>query len=500
MRRHLLKAILLGPFLFLPVWLAATAFDHLSQREVTYRYIFDALDPISVTPTNVDWREADTALNRPVTPADKERVGLALTEAWQTLAAAQSSGRTDILTDRFTGVALQRALASTADSTENGGRISVLKQSVKPLFFHKDGSILQIELEMLTSRYVMGDEGLPFHQVTRDTGVAILMNQTSGWRIFSYERRSANPVGKGRVNWDGPKLYGVNYYPVESPWRAFWENLDSETLATDFDRVRNLGGNTIRVFLTYQEFADPEVAEANLAKLQELLTMAEDKGVWVIPTLFDLKQRYSPGSWATDYLYLQNVLSVLDESDSVAFVDLKNEADLDFVAHDESEIRAWLRTMIAAIRELSPNTAITVGWSTPEAAGNLTDVLDVVTYHEFGGRSASEAGLRRARSVAEGLPVIVTEVGTSSFELAMGFPGSESGQAKLLRDRLNALEPAEGVLVWTLYDFPEVDSSVIGASPWRRKLQSAYGLFKSDGFEKPAARAVRQAFTSLQSD
>ena len=498
MRRHLLKAILIAPFVVLPVWLAALGFELLSKNQVQYRYFEEALDPVIVTPTNLRWEPPDAPLNREITPADAERIGLALTEAWQALAAAQSAGNSDILRDRYTGIALDRAMTSVEDASEHGGRISVLSQSAKPLFYHMDGSLMQLELRLLTARYVIGEDGLPFHEMTWDTGVVTLKNQTSGWRIFSYERRDAEPAGQGRAPWEQRKLLGVNYYPIESPWRAFWESFDAELFAQDLDRIRNLGANSIRIFLGYQDFADPGTARQNLPKLAELLSIAEQNGIFVIPTLFDLKPSFSPGSWASDMIYLENVLSVLDKSTAVSFIDLKNEADLDFAAHNEGEIRAWLRTMIGAIREHSPNVSLSVGWSNADAAGNLTDILDVVSYHEFGPAGATSEGLLSSRKAAGGLPLVITEIGTSSYELALSFPGSQQGQAELLQERLAALDSADGVLVWTLYDFPHVDGSVIGASPLRKNLQAEYGLFKADGSEKPSARAVRQAFTSMK--
>jgi endo-1,4-beta-mannosidase len=88
----------------------------------------------------------------------------------------------------------------------------------------------------------------------------------------------------------------------------------------------------------------------------------------------------------------------------------------------------------------------------------------------------------------------VTEIGTSSYELAMGLPGSPDEQAASLSARLEALASADGVLIWTLHDFPEIDASAVGASPWVERLQSAFGLIAADGSEKPAATAVRSAF------
>jgi len=498
--RRLGKLLLVAPLIAFPVWLAATAFVALSEHQTTYRFIADALDPLTIAKDNVTWVEPDTQLARPLTATDKTRAGTTLTAAWQALAAAQSTGRDDILSDGFIGVALERAQTSVRDASEFGGRIAVLQQSAKPLFFHKDGSILQLELRTTTARYLIGGQGLQFHQVTHDVNVATLIQQTTGWRVFSFERRSQTPLSSQKAPWLGPKLYGVNYYPSESPWRQFWGDFDAEIVSHDLDLVKNLGGNAVRIFLPLEDFLNPETAAQNLTNLTYFLGLAKSKNLWVIPTLFDLKPSFGPGTWAGDTAYLEAVLPVLSGSARIAFVDLKNEVDLDFKPHDEAEVRAWLRSMVAIIRVTASDIPISIGWSSSERASVLVDVLDVVSYHEFGSKDDTQAGLRRAHALADGLPVIVSEVGASAFNAALGFPGSDTKQSTTLRDRLKPLAASDGILIWTLHDFDEVDASVIGLSPWRRKLQSAFGLYRADGSEKPAARAVRQAFTSLRSD
>jgi len=87
-------------------------------------------------------------------------------------------------------------------------------------------------------------------------------------------------------------------------------------------------------------------------------------------------------------------------------------------------------------------------------------------------------------------------IGYTSFEVAFTFPGSFDKQATRLADRLDALQDAEGTFIWTLYDFAEVDSTVVGASPWVQRLQSSFGLYRSDGTEKPAAAVIRDRFLS----
>ena len=496
MIRRTLNLAAVIPFIILPLWLAAIAFEALSKRQMTYQYISDALDPLSVTESNVKWIKPEAMLARQLTTADKKRAGEVLTAAWQALAAAQSTGNEYILTDSFIGVALDRAQKSVSDASVHGGRIAVLQQSAQPLFFHKDGTVLQLELQTVTARYLVSDQDLIHHQITHDTGVVTLIQQTRGWRVFSYERRSEVPLRLIKPRWNRANLYGVNYYPSDTPWRNFWRDFDVQIISRDMDHVKNLGGNVVRIFLSYQDFLDPTTAKINITNLTQFLDIARKKRLLVIPTLFDLKPSFGPGTWAIDVEYLEGVLPVLATSNQIAFIDIKNEANLDFVAHDKAEILAWLRTMIALTRELSPETPISIGWSSSAHAGTLVDDLDVVSYHAFGAPKDTETGLRRARALSNGLPVVVSEIGASSYSFAFGLPGSEGRQARILRDQLKKLENSAGVLVWTLHDFDEVDPSVFGVSPWRRNLQTAFGLYRVDGSEKPAARVVRQAFSS----
>jgi endo-1,4-beta-mannosidase len=95
------------------------------------------------------------------------------------------------------------------------------------------------------------------------------------------------------------------------------------------------------------------------------------------------------------------------------------------------------------------------------------------------------------RRIAAGKPVVVSEIGQTSFGAFRAFPSSEQTQAEELDTRLAALDGADGVLVWTLHDFDRVDAAAVGASPWAQRLQAAFGLIRADGSEKPAAGAFR---------
>ena len=477
----------------LVVWIAAGALAAASEREVSYRYLSEAFTPVSIEDGSVDWLPATRLLDRSVTPADEALIGRALSDAFQSLAVAQSTGDTVILADAFTGIALGRALASVEDAQAQGGRIAVLEVAARPDFYHRDGSTFQAELTLTAARFQAGHAATPV-LLTRERGVATLMNESSGWRLGSWELREMTPVPEGSAEIAFGDLRGLNYYPAATPWREFWPAYDSATVAADLAWIAEMGSTAVRIFLSREAFEDEEGAD--LANLEDLLARATDSGLSVIPTLFDLKGDYGPGTWAGDAAWLATVLPVLEASDAVAYVDLKNEPDLDFATWDEATVTAWLTAMAAHTRAIAPSLALSVGWSAAEHAPRLAGALDVVSYHDYAEPEGTAARLAAVREEAGGRPVVVSEIGHSSYEVAMGFPGSPEDQAEALAGRLDALAPADGVLVWTLHDFPQVDAEAVGGSPWVRRLQSAFGLVDGTGAEKPAAGAVRRAFAA----
>jgi hypothetical protein len=155
-------------------------------------------------------------------------------------------------------------------------------------------------------------------------------------------------------------------------------------------------------------------------------------------------------------------------------------------------------TMTAAIRQLAPDLPVTIGWSKAEVAPIMSDLLDLVTYHDYQPLDGSATRLADLRRKVGDKPVHVTEIGASSWSLAFGLlPHSPTGQSNLILARARALSGAQGLFLWTLHDFPHPDPVAIGHSPWRRGLQANFGLFAADGTEKPAAGAAREAFANI---
>jgi hypothetical protein len=496
-RTPLIKAIAFLGMVSLLVWVVSDIYARLSEKTVIYRYISDALNQRETTLARVDWRPAGRLLDRPFTEADAAQVEKVLDQAWASLTFAQETGNVAILSDAFTGVALERAKQSAADAITHGGILAVLNSSARPVFFHRDASILQLEVETYAVRMLIEEGALSHHQVTFDDNIVTFLNGGYGWRISNLERLDVIAPEHGSVEVRLLGRAGLNYYPAATPWSQFWREYEVETVEDDLARIRALGADSIRVFLTYDAFTDPEATEPSISHLRHFLDAAHQNGLSVVPTLFDLKPDFSPVTWVEDARYLDTVVPILADAPSVAYIDLKNEADLDFEAHGQAKILGWLTTIRAYLRETAPELGATIGWSSAEWANQLEAELEVISYHDYAPLDDARKRLDAVRAGSGGKPVAVTEIGYTSFDALGGFPGSPETQAEQLAAHIEALAEADGIFIWTLFDFASIDTAAIGSSPWRRRIQSSFGLLDSLGNEKPAARAVREAFRKI---
>lgn len=97
------------------------------------------------------------------------------------------------------------------------------------------------------------------------------------------------PGGRGFVTAEGRPFVpmGVNWFRPGTGWAPqVWRQFDPEATRRDFAKLRELGGNCVRVFLTYGSFYEtPGTLSADgLAKFDRFLELAGEAGIYVHPT------------------------------------------------------------------------------------------------------------------------------------------------------------------------------------------------------------------------
>lgn len=122
--------------------------------------------------------------------------------------------------------------------------------------------------------------------------------------------------GRGFVTERGRPFvpFGVSYYRPGQGWAPqLWKKFDPQATRKDFTRMKTLGVNCVRVFLTYGSFLmeSNRVSPEGLAKFDQFLDIAEQAGIYVHPTGPDHWE--GTPDWAKgDRFSDETVLSALD--------------------------------------------------------------------------------------------------------------------------------------------------------------------------------------------
>src|SRR6516164_3426611 len=122
--------------------------------------------------------------------------------------------------------------------------------------------------------------------------------------------------GRGFVTQAGKPFvpFGVTYYRPGTGWAPqVWKQFDTEATRRDFARMKELGVNCVRVFLSFGSFYHaPGVLDTNgLAKFDQFLSIAEDAGIYVHPTGPDLWE--GPPEWPLGGVEDEKTLSALEK-------------------------------------------------------------------------------------------------------------------------------------------------------------------------------------------
>ncbi len=81
--------------------------------------------------------------------------------------------------------------------------------------------------------------------------------------------------------------FGVTYYRPGTGWAPqVWKTFDAEATRKDFALLKSMGGNCVRVFLTFDSFYRETgvVSEEGLRKFDQFIALAEQTGIYVHPT------------------------------------------------------------------------------------------------------------------------------------------------------------------------------------------------------------------------
>jgi hypothetical protein len=233
----------------------------------------------------------------------------------------------------------------------------------------------------------------------------------------------------------------MTYYRPGTGWAPqVWKKFDPEATRGDFARMKELGVNCVRVFLTYGSFLmEPDrLSEEGLAKFDQFLEIAEKAGIYVHPTGPDHWEGLP--AWARrDRLADETVLRALEtfwtefarryRGRSVIFAyDLLNEPA---VAWDTPAMRTkwnvWLARKYGSAQEVGK------AWGTPEREIDLGQVpvpvakdnpgnVELLDYQLFREGIADEWTGRQVRAIKAADPGALVTVGLIQWSVPVLLP------------------------------------------------------------------------------
>jgi len=340
---------------------------------------------------------------------------------------------------------------------------------------------------------------------------------------------------------------GVNYWPARTAV-SWWADFDAGEFRTDLARLSDSGFDSIRIFLTWEDF-QPAPHTVNAEMLDRLILVADlvqEAGLAVMPTLFTghmsgvnlippwglagpaANQRFrvlSGGSvarrgvrsWFIDaeitdaqVLLARESAAALAGHPALWAWDLGNENSNCSIPPDRSSGREWLKRMTAAIRGADDIAAVTIGLHMEDleqdrnlGPADAAAVCDFLTMHGYPiyapwARCPTDEHVLAFLTevtmwLGGGSDVLFSEFGLPTFregERATGEPGSmlveEQTAAAYIDRALHTLRGvgATGAMLWCHSDY---NPAIWFAPPLDEATHERFfGQWRADGSPKPS--------------
>ena len=371
-------------------------------------------------------------------------------------------------------------------------------------FYSADGQLVVFEdRNMKSYSQVRQDDVLRAENFDSESYKVAMLLEDGFWRVRHIVRqdREQDTITAARSSYvKGDQLYvddkefklqGINYYPKDSPWDMFGDAFDAQIIEKDFKLITSAGLNTIRIFVPYEDFGKEQVAQDKLTKLKKVLQLADQENLKVVVTLFDFYGNYALEDWTFTHRHAEQIVTALKDDKALLMWDIKNEPDLDFESRDKTTVLAWLKEMMGQIRQIDSIHPITIGWSSIEGAVHLKNDVDVVSFHYYKELVDFNESYKTLASLDK--PKVLQEYGISSYQgFWAPFGSSEEDQAEYHKAFQQLIKANQlHFMSWTLYDFDEVPSGVVGRLPWRKNKQKHFGFIDQKGKKKPSFQYIK---------
>lgn len=461
---------------------------------------------------SITWLADDEETGRKMEDFSRNEIMRDYIRGWYQQHISYASNEPIGLKEYFTPSALPKVINYIRKLKNDGFQLyqTDLQHNIHLHFYSADGQIVSFTDKQLVIKQRLYNkdtkEKIFANETTNDYDVVMLLDD-GYWRVKNLVRKVPSKVSveKQVAKKDSmvqvvdkqfvlnrkpfvPK--GINYYPQKTPWTFFWTKYESKIIKKDFALTRSLGFNTVRIFINFHDFNKGNVPIERLNQVQNLLDNAQKENLKVIITLFDFLGDYSLLNFTASDRQLESLLSRFRNHPAIFAWDLKNEPDLDYKYHDIADVNEWLVWVLKRARKYDPNHLYTVGWAYPQNIDFLRNELDFISFHSYKPIDVLSNDIDMMREKIKNKPLVLEEFGLSTYHgIWAPFGKSEQDQADYFSSVRAILKKKGNIpyIAWTLYDFSEVPTGVVGKMPWNRNPQKNFGLVTKEGKIKPSA-------------
>ena len=465
----------------------------------------------------IKWLEDDAQTGREMEEYSRQTIMRDYIRGWYAQNISYMRGEPTGLKEYFTPAALTKVIHELKQIEKSDVQLQQtdIQHHIKLHYYSADGQIVSFTDKqlLLKQRIYSKETGKKVFNCDVLADYDVIMYLEDGyWRVKNWSRKKPTQLQADSIIIEKDKMVqvknqdfylnnapfipkGVNYYPQKTPWSFFWTRYNSSTIKTDFALIHQIGFNTIRIFVNFNDFNKGNVPPERLAQLKDLLDLAQNNNLKVIVTLFDYVGDYHLINMTSTDRQLETLLTTFKKHEAILAWDLKNEPDLDFKSQDPEDVKDWLKWSIRQAKIYDPNHLITVGWAYPENAHLLNENLDFVSFHSYKSPEELATGIETLKSKVNNKPLVLEEFGLSTYRgLWAPMGSSETDQADYFA-KVKAILQQKGNIpsvVWTLYDFTEVPENVVGKMPWNRNPQKNFGLITGQGKIKVGTKILVQ--------
>lgn len=443
----------------------------------------------------ITWNSSENE-GRPFDTETKKNIEEDYLDAWFVKQVAYKTNTLSGLGDYYTKNAKQNIADIVSVNKTNNITLesTTLKHNPVVVFFSEDGQLVVLKDEnVIEYKKVYHTKKLVAETTEKSSYTVTLLLEDGYWRIRHLVKTNSIPLEiTPKLVANETPIKGINYYPKDTPWNMYGKNFDAETIAKDFEIIRNAGLNSIRIFVPYEDFGKAEVDKNRLAQLIKVLDIAEANNLKVMVTLFDFYGNYDVLDWTITQEHARIIVHAVKDHNAFWAWDVKNEPNLDFDSRGEVLVTAWLEKMIDCIKEIDPEHAITIGWSDAKSATILKEKQDLITFHFYEDINELGAIFKQLQKDVDNKPIIITEYGVSSYHGWWKPNGNNEEDQAAYHKQMQAIFAENNIqfMSWTLYDFTYIPTAVVGKLPWRKKLQKFYGFIDKNGNQKPAFKYI----------